>query len=193
MQTITLVVCILLLLVYAGGMLFSLRTHFDLFNPPEDISHDGWSVRRSVLALGVSGVLVAGLSEVLVGSIEGAAHSAGMSQFFIGAVVVALVGNAAEHWVAVAVARKNQIDLSINIAIGSAAQIALLVTPVILLASWLIGPGPVNLVFNGYELIGLGLSAAVASLVAMRGRSNWFEGLHLIVLYAIVVVIFLFA
>jgi Ca2+:H+ antiporter len=193
MQTITLAVCVLLIAVYAAGMFFSLRTHHALFNPPEEISEDGWTTKRSVITLAISGVIVAGLSEVLVGSIESTASSIGMSQFFIGAVVVALVGNAAEHWVAVAVARKNQIDLSINIAIGSAAQIALLVTPVVLLASWLIGPGPVNLVFNGYELIALILSAAVASLVSMRGRSTWFEGFQLIVLYAVVLVIFLFA
>ena len=193
MQTITLAVCGLLILVYIAGMIFSLKTHYDLFNPSEEISDEGWTVKRSVITLAVSGVLVAALSEVLVGSIEPAAHSIGMSQFFVGAVVVALVGNAAEHWVAVAVARKNQIDLSINIAIGSAAQIALLVTPVVLLASWLVGPGPVNLVFNGYELVALILSAAVASLIAQRGRSTWFEGFQLIVLYAVVVVIFLFA
>ena len=94
------------------------------------------------------------MSEILVGSISAASESLGLSEFFIGAIVVAIVGNAAEHWVAVLVARKDKMDLSVNIAIGSSAQVALFVTPVLVLAGFFIGPGPLPLVFNGFELGG---------------------------------------
>src|SRR6185437_1877952 len=95
-----------------------------------------WSLRRGVIVLATAGVLVGVMSEVLVGSISEAAHSIGLSEFFIGAIVVAIVGNAAEHWVAVLVAHKNKMDLAVNIAIGSSAQIALFVAPVLVLASF---------------------------------------------------------
>ena len=94
------------------------------------------------------------MSEVLVGSISEASHSIGLSEFFIGVIVVAIVGNAAEHWVAVLVAMKNKMDLAVNIAIGSSAQVALFVAPVLVLASFFIGPHPLALVFNGFELGG---------------------------------------
>jgi len=193
MQTLTLVICGVLLLVYAAGLIFSLATHSKLFNPEEDLHQDGWSVRKSVAVLAFSGGLVALMSELLVGSIEHAAHGVGMSQFFIGAVVVALVGNAAEHWVAVSAARKDQMDLSVNIAIGSAAQVALFVVPVLFLASWVVGPGPMNLVFNGYELAAIFLSVIISIATTGKGRSNWFEGLQMIAVYIIVAITFLFA
>jgi len=193
MQTLTLVVCGVLLLVYAAGLVFSLITHSKLFNPEEDMQQDGWSVKKSVGVLALAGGLVALMSELLVGSIEHTAHGIGLSQFFIGAVVVALVGNAAEHWVAVSAARKDQMDLSVNIAVGSAAQVALFVVPVLFLASWVVGPGPMNLVFNGYELAAILLAAIISVTVTGKGRSNWFEGLQLIAVYTIVAITFFFA
>src|SRR6476659_6119802 len=162
-----------LILSDAAGLLFSLRTHASLFNPHEDESsiqdRGSWSTRRSVLALAISGALVGVLSEILVSSIEETSHSIGLSEFFIGAIVVAIVGNAAEHWVAVLVAYKNKMSLAINIAIGSSAQVALFVAPVLVLVSFVLGPAPMPLVFNGLELAALAIAAIIANQVTQEG------------------------
>ena len=193
-QQLTTVVAVVLIVTYAAGLLFSLVTHKDIFNPSQgEDEAGGWSVGKAVLLLGISGALVAWMSEILVGSVDAAARSLGASEFFIGVVVVAIVGNAAEHWVAVAVAMKDQMSLAINISIGSSAQIALFVTPVIALASLWLGPHPLALVFNAYELAALLLGAIVAGFVTARGRSTWFEGFQLITLYAVFGVTFWFA
>src|SRR5207247_7589487 len=131
-----------------------------------------WSVRRSVALLAFAGALVGLMSEILVGSISHAAHDVGLSEFFIGVIVVAIVGNAAEHWVAVLVARKDKMDLAVNISIGSSAQIALFVAPVLVLASFFIGPGPMPLVLNGFELGVIVLAVLIANYVTQEGRSN---------------------
>ena len=192
-MTLTTIVSVVLIASYAAGLVFSLITHRDVFNPETGESHGTWPVAKAVALLGASGGFVAWMSEILVGSVDEAARSLGASEFFIGVLVVAIVGNAAEHWVAVAVARKDQMSLAINIAIGSSAQIALFVTPVIALASLLLGPHPMALVFNPYELAALVFGTIVASFVAARGRSNWFEGFQLMTLYAVFGVTFWFA
>jgi Ca2+:H+ antiporter len=193
-EHLSIVVAAVLIVVYVAGLVFSLRTHRDVFNPEyEDDETWGWSVRTSVLMLAIAGVAVGVMSEVLVGSISEASHSLGLSEFFIGAVVVAIVGNAAEHWVAVLVARKDKMDLAVNIAIGSGAQIALFVAPVLVLCSFFIGPGPMPLVFNGLELGGLLFAVLLANYVTQEGRSNWFEGVQLLAAYVILAVAFYFA
>jgi Ca2+:H+ antiporter len=143
--------------------------------------------------LAIAGVAVAVMSEILVGSISHASESVGISEFFIGAVIVAIVGNAAEHWVAVIVAYKNKMDLSVNIAIGSSAQIGLFVAPIVVLASFLIGPAPMPLVFNGLEIGAIALTALIANYVANEGESNWYEGVLLLSIYLILAVVFAFA
>ena len=127
-------------------------------------------MRRGVIALAVAGVLVGVMSEILVGSIADAAESIGLSEFFIGAIIVAIVGNAAEHWVAVIVARKDKMDLAVNIAIGSSAQIALFVAPLLVLLSFVFGDHPMPLVFNGFELAALILAILIAT--ASRPRAS---------------------
>ena len=117
----------------------------------------------------------------------------GLSQFFVGVFVVAIVGNAAEHWVAVLVARKDKMDLAVNIAIGSSAQIALFVAPVLVLLSFVFGPHPMALVFNGYELGALLFAVLIGNLVTQEGESNWFEGVQLLSLYAVFGLVFYFA
>ena len=170
-----------LIATYVAGLVFSLKTHRDLFNPEyEDEETWGWSPRMSIAMLAVAGVAVGVMSEILVGSISAASQSLGLSEFFIGIIVVAIVGNAAEHWVAVLVARKDKMDLSVNIAIGSSAQVALFVTPVLVLAGYFIGPGPLPLVFNGYELSALLFAVLIASYVSHEGESTWFEGVQLL-------------
>lgn len=213
-------VAAILILSYIAGLVFSLKTHRDLFNPdhgpdptkpgvaaglpldthPEpatvaDASEHGepWPMRKAVGALALAGVAVGVMSEILVGSISEAAHSIGLSEFFVGAIVVAIVGNAAEHWVAVLVARKDQMDLAVNIAIGSSAQIALFVAPVLVLASLVLGPHPLALVFNGFELGGLILAVVIANHVTNEGESTWFEGVQLLAVYVVLGVSFYYA
>ena len=194
-EQLSLAVAVVLILSYVAGLIFSLRTHRDLFNPPghDDAHEDPWSVRRSVGALALAGVAVGVMSEILVGSISEAAGSIGLTEFFVGAIVVAIVGNAAEHWVAVLVARKDKMDLAVNISIGSSAQIALFVAPVLVLASFVLGPGPMPLVFNGFELGGVFLAVLIAVHVTNEGESNWFEGLQLLAVYAVLALAFAFA
>jgi Ca2+:H+ antiporter len=196
-EDLSLAVAIVLLGTYVCGLLFSLRTHRELFNPHGDTEgHDdtwGWSIRTSVIALAGAGIAVGVMSEILVGSIEAASESIGLSEFFIGVIVVAIVGNAAEHWVAVLVAVKDKMDLSVNIAIGSSAQIALFVAPVLVLLSFVLGPGPMPLVFNGFEIAAVILGVLVAYQVTNEGESNWFEGVQLLALYAIIGLTFYYA
>ena len=176
------------------GLVFSLKTHRDLFNPEYgDEDSWGWSTRTSVLALAIAGVLVGVMSEVLVGSISEASRSVGLSEFFIGVIVVAIVGNAAEHWVAVLVAMKNKMDLAVNIAIGSSAQVALFVAPVLVLASFFIGPHPLALVFNGFELGAILLAVLIANYVTQDGESTWFEGVQLLAVYLVFGIAFYYA
>jgi Ca2+:H+ antiporter len=193
-EHLSLAVAIVLILSYAGGLLFSLRTHRDLFNPDYGEEESaGWSVRRSIGVLAIAGLLVGLMSEILVGSVTEASAAVGMSEFFIGAIVVAIVGNAAEHWVAVLVAIKDKMDLSVNIAVGSGAQIALFVAPVLVLCSFFLGPGPMPLVFNGFEVGAVVLAILIANQVTAEGESNWFEGLQLLAVYAVMALAFGFA
>ena len=133
------------------------------------------------------------MSEILVGSISEASEDIGLSEFFVGVFIVAIVGNAAEHWVAVLVAAKDKMDLAVNIAIGSSAQIALFVAPVLVLLSFVVGDDPMALVFNGYELGALLFAVMIANLVTQDGESNWFEGVQLLSLYAVLGLVFYFA
>jgi len=133
------------------------------------------------------------MSEILVGSVSEASESIGLSEFFVGIIVVAIVGNAAEHWVAVLVAYKQKMNLAVNISIGSSAQVALFVAPVLVFASFLIGPEPMPLVFNGFELGAVILAVLVANQVTQEGESTWFEGVQLLALYAILGVAFFVA
>ena len=191
-------VAIVLLVSYVAGLFFSLRTHRAVFNPygdepqaDEEAHH--WPVRRAAIYLAVSAVLVGVMAEVLVGSISDASEDIGLSEFFVGLFVVAIVGNAAEHWVAVLVASKNKMDLAVNIAIGSSAQIALFVAPLLVLLSFVFGPEPMALVFNGYELGALLFAVLIANFVTQEGESNWFEGVQLLALYAVLGLVFYFA
>jgi Ca2+:H+ antiporter len=189
-------VAIVLILSYVGGLFFSLKTHRGLFNPysdDEEHGEDTWTVKRAVILLAVAGVLVGLMSEVLVGSIEAASHDIGLSQFFVGIFIVAIVGNAAEHWVAVLVAAKNKMDLAVNIAIGSSAQIALFVAPMLVLLSFVVGPEPMPLVFNGYELGAMIFAVLIANILTQDGESNWFEGLQLLAVYAVMGLVFFYA
>ena len=195
-EHLSLAVALVLIGTYVAGLIFSLKTHRAIFNPPEEQAEEtqfNWSPRRSILMLAIAGVAVGGMSEVLVGSIAEASESVGLSEFFIGVVVVAIVGNAAEHLVAVLVAYKDKMNLAVNIAIGSSAQVALFVAPVLVLASFVLGPGPMPLVFNGFEVGAMLLAVLIANVVTHEGESTWFEGVQLLAVYLILVLAFGFA
>ena len=196
LEQLSLGVAIVLLLSYAAGLWFSLKTHRSVFNPfgeEQDEEAHHWPVRRAAIYLAVAAVAVGLMSEILVGSISEASEEIGLSEFFVGVFVVAIVGNAAEHWVAVLVAAKDKMDLAVNIAVGSSAQIALFVAPVLVLLSFVVGPDPMALVFNGYELGAILLAILVAQAITQDGESNWFEGVQLLALYAVLGLVFYFA
>jgi Ca2+:H+ antiporter len=204
LEELSLGVAIVLGFTYLAGLVFSLRTHKDLFNPVAEDGEDagesghghatyGWSVRKSIVMLAVAGAAVGLVSEILVGSISEASESIGISEFFVGIIIVAVVGNAAEHWVAVLVAKKDKMDLAVNISIGSAAQIALFVAPILVLLSFVIGPNPMPLVFNGFELGGVLVAVLIANYVTQEGESNWWEGIQLLAVYVLLALAFLYA
>ncbi|MEK6272266.1 MAG: calcium/proton exchanger [Actinomycetota bacterium] len=195
-EQLSVAVALVLAGTYIAGLLFSLRTHRDIFNPPDEGTEEttfGWSARRCVVMLAIAGVAVGVMSEVLVGSISEASQTVGLSEFFIGVIVVAIVGNAAEHWVAVLVAYKNKMNLAVNIAIGSSAQVALFVAPILVFASFVIGPEPMALVFNGFEMGALLFAVLIANHVTHEGESTWFEGVQLLAVYLILGLAFGFA
>jgi Ca2+:H+ antiporter len=195
-EQLSFAVAVVLAVTYVAGLLFSLKTHRDIFNPREGPPEEpafGWSARRSIMMLAAAGIAVGVMSEVLVGSIAEASQSVGLSEFFIGVIVIAIVGNAAEHWVAVLVAHKNKMNLAVNIAIGSSAQVALFVAPILVFASFVLGPEPMALVFNGFELGAVVLAVLIASHVTHEGESTWFEGVQLLAVYVILALAFGFA
>jgi Ca2+:H+ antiporter len=136
--------------------------------------------------------LIAWVSEILVGSVEHAAHAFGMTSIFVGVIVVAIIGNAAEHSTAILVARKNRMDLALGIAIGSSIQIALFVAPVLVLMSYFLAPSPMNLVFTPAEVLAVTLSVLICAQTANDGECNWMEGIQLLAVYAILGVVFYF-
>ena len=149
------------------------------------------SQAHAILLLLVATVFTALEAELLVGNITLAAQAFGMTQFFIGVIVVAIVGNAAEHVSAVTMARKNKMDLSVTIATASSTQIALFVAPVLVIVSHLLGH-PMSLVFNIFEIVGLACSVLILALVTLDGESNWFEGVQLTAVYCILAIVFYF-
>jgi Ca2+:H+ antiporter len=135
---------------------------------------------------------VAVVSEILVGAVSQAATSLGMTELFVGVVIVALVGNAAEHYSAVVLAARNQMDAAIGIAVGSSTQIALFVAPVLVFLSYVVGPAPMDLLFTTFELVAIGISVLSISFIAHDGETHWMEGVQLLAVYAILALGFYF-
>ncbi len=192
-------ISIVLLLTYGLSLLFSLRTHKQLFlgepNEVREVQEDNtkpWSTSQSMFVLAAATFMIAWMSEILVGSVEAAAHTFGMTSIFVGVIVVAIIGNAAEHSTAIMVAVKNRMDLSLGIAIGSSIQVALFVAPVLVFASYFIGAQPMNLVFTPIEVLAIGLSVLIIEQVASDGESNWLEGVQLLSVYIIFALVFYF-
>ncbi len=192
-------VSIVLVVSYALGLVFALRTHRELF--AGHTAEVGAAEEEGVLSLPAPWLvailaavtaLIAWMSEILVGCIQPVARQLGMTEVFIGVIVVALVGNAAEHSTAVLMARKDRMDLALSIAIGSSIQIALFVAPLLVLASYLVAPNPMNLVLTPAEILAVTVSVVIAGQICGDGESNWFEGAQLLAVYAIVALLFYF-
>jgi Ca2+:H+ antiporter len=186
-----------LLAAYALYLVFLLKTHPDYFQSvtaadehEEHGSH--WSVGRAVGSLLIASALAAWMSEILVGAAEGTGKALGMSEVFIGIVFLAIIGGAAESGSAVAMARKNKPDLTIGIAMGSSIQIALFVAPMLVLLSGFIAPAPLELSFSRAEIGTLFLGVLIAAIVSGDGRSNWYKGAQLTLVYAMIAILFYF-
>ena len=191
-ERLSLVVAVVLMITYLASLVFSLKTHRDLLTSvPEEAQPPRLTLGGSLLVLVLATMLVAFESEVLVGAISEATAALGMTEFFVGVVVVAVVGNAAEHFAAVLMAMRNNMELAVAIATGSSTQVALFVAPVLVFASLLFGQ-PMSLIFNGLEIGGVALSVIALSLVLLDGESNWFEGLQLLAVYLVLVTVFYF-
>ena len=178
---------LLLTVAYGLGLLFSLKTQRDVFASAEggEIGEASWPMGLALATLAGVTVLVALVSEVFVASVQKAAETFGMTPAFVGFIVVALVGAAAEMASAFSGARKNRLDLSVGIALGSAAQIALFVAPVLVLLSYVMGPAPMNLQFWPGAVTMVMISAVMATFITSSGRSAWFIGVLLLFVYAI--------
>ena len=190
-QKLNLGIAIILLAAYALYLFFSLKTHpgaFASVETDESDAHHGehWPVWLAVASLVGASAFAAWMSEILVGAAEATGKALGMSQVFIGIVFVAIVGGAAESGSAVAMARKNKMDLSIGIALGSCIQIALFVAPVLVISSYFIAPTPFELAFNKVEIASLFVAVFIGAIVCGDGRSNWYKGVQLITVYAII-------
>src|SRR5882757_244202 len=186
-QTLSVALSVLLIVAYGLGLLFSLKTHRTLFSGAEhaEAGEAPWSLGLALATLGGVTVLVALVSEVFVESVQQAAVAFGMTPAFVGFIVVALVGGAAEMASAFSAARKDRLDLSVGIALGSASQIALFVAPVLVLLSYVIGPAPMNLQFWPGAVVMMLIAAMTASLMTNGGHSAWFVGVLLLTVYLI--------
>ncbi len=182
----------ILIVAYALGLLFSLRTHRDIFNPVTEVEEKPrWEKRFALGVLVASTALVAIESEILVGSLDAARRSLGLTELFVGVIIVAIVGNAAEHGSAVLMAWRNKMELSVAVATTSSTQVALFVAPVLVFVSFLTSK-VMTLDFEIFELAAMALSTAVVAAVVSDGRSNWYEGALLVMVYGVIAVAFFF-
>jgi Ca2+:H+ antiporter len=187
-------IAVVLLLTYCASLVFTLKTHRGLYGRKGDRlpPAEGGSAWPAVALLVGATAGVAWMSELLVGTVADAAPSLGMSNLFVGVVVVAIIGNAAEHFSAVLMAARNQMDAAISIAVGSSTQIALFVAPVLVFLSYAIAPQPMDLLFTVFEVVAVGLAVLTISLIAHDGETHWMEGVQLVAVYTILVLGFYF-
>jgi Ca2+:H+ antiporter len=216
-RSLSLEISIVLFATYVLSLLFSLRTHRHLYAGQQQIAgghgprtgeppvgdaapggqplqpaHAQWPLRRAVTQLVGATALVGWMSELLVGAVEEASHALGLTEVFVGVIVVAVIGNAAEHSTAVMMAVKNKMDLALNIAIGSSIQIALFVAPALVFASHLMPHGPMDLRFSLFEVVAVAIAVGAVNLVAQDGESNWLEGALLVAVYCVLGIAFYF-
>ncbi len=192
-------VAVLLIVGYGLSLLYSMGTHRASFAEPaheaareeQSGEGDGWSLRRSIATLVVVAVAIAFMSELLVGATQESIHTLGLSELFVGIIVVPIIGNAAEHSAAILMAARNRMDLAVGIAVGSSVQVALLVAPLLVFAGLLFGQ-PMDLAFTTFEVASVALAVWIGSAIVFDAESNWLEGALLLAVYAILAVAFFF-
>lgn len=188
---------IVMLLGYVLYLIFMLRTHPDFFRSEaaknEEEHEDRWSVTRAIISLVVASTLAAFMSEVLVGAAEETGKVLGLSDAFIGLIFLAVIGGAAETISALIMARKNKMDLSLGIAFGSSIQIAIFLSPLLVILSLFVGPSQMNLSFSRGMMVTLFASVLIGALIAGDGRSNWYKGVQLLVVYTVIALMLYFA
>jgi len=184
-------VAVVLIALYAATLIFTLVTHEHLFRTPASEEKPLWSSRRAILVLLIATAFVALESELLVGSLEPAIADLGLSKFFVGLILVPIIGNAAEHSSAVLFALKDRVDVTLEIAIGSSVQVALFVAPALVFISLIVGH-PMDFIFSPFEVAAVGVSTLIVAIVIRDGRSNWLEGAQLLGAYAIMAISFFF-
>jgi len=191
-EHLSLLVAVVLIITYLASLVFTLITHRETaaVQVPK-ASAVALTPVNAIVLLAAGTLLTAVESEMLVGAIHAATKALHMTEFFVGVIVVAIIGNAAEHFTAVMVARKNQMDLALNITTGSSIQLALFVAPVLVFVSYLFGH-PLILVFNVFEVVAIALSVIALAVVALDGESNWLEGLQLVAVYFVLAIVFFF-
>jgi Ca2+:H+ antiporter len=189
-------IAVVLIITYILSLIFTLKTHRHLYAGGTEATNHAlkadkiWSLKRALVMLLVATAGIAWMSELLVGAASGAASSLGMNDVFIGVILIAIIGNAAEHSTAIAMAIKNRMDVAINIALGSSIQIALFVAPVLVFLSYLIAPAPMNLIFTPLEVVAVALTVVIIAFVTGDGEANWMEGVQLVALYVILAIAF---
>lgn len=185
-EGLSLVVAIVMFILYILSLIFSFFTHKDLYaTTTEEEGHESkWSLKKSIAILIIATVIIAIESEFLVGGIEDITSKLGLSEFFVGIILIPIIGNAAEHSTAITMALKNKMDVAIEIALGSSLQIILFVAPVLIFLSLLFTP--MSIIFNPFELVSLIASVIIANKVASDGQSNWLEGAQLMAVYFII-------
>jgi Ca2+:H+ antiporter len=186
-------ISIVLFVSYCLSLIFALKTHKDLYSGTGEAHSESVAMkpRTALMVLIAATGLIAWMSELLVHAVEPASQALGMTEIFVGVIVVAVIGNAAEHSTAILVAMKNQMDLAYHIAVGSSMQIALFVAPVLVFLSYAVGQ-PMDLLFTNFEVITVALAVLIVSLVAVDGESNWMEGVLLLAVYVIFALAFFF-
>ncbi len=191
---LSLLTSIVLMIAYVGSLIYAFRAQRDLFRttpPPKHHGGYGLTPAQAVTLLGVGTVLTTIQAEVLVSTMQPALARFGFTEMFVGVIVVAIIGNAAEHYSAIVAARRDQMTLAVEIAVGSSAQIALLVAPIVVLYSYVLGH-PMTLLFNAFEIAAIALSVFATSMVVSDGESNWVEGLQLMSIYVVLGMAFYF-
>lgn len=181
----------ILLILYVLSLFFTLHTHKQLLAPEKDESskrNQEWSTLTALGVLALGAALAGWMGEILVGSVESAARALGLTDLFVGLVVVAIASNSAESTSAIRAAVRNRMDLAVGIAVGSSIQIALFVAPALVLASHWIAPRPIDLVFTPIEVLALALAIGITMQIAGDGDSNWLEGAQLVVVYVLLAV-----
>ncbi len=183
-------VALVLLAVYLGGLLFSLRTHESLFRSVEEEKQKpSWKQGAAAAILAVTTVVIAAESEFLVGSLHGTVQTLGLSPVFVGLIIIPIVGNAAEHGAAILMAMANRMDVSLSIAVSSSTQIAMFVIPVLVFLSIPLGH-PMSILFTPFELVALTVSVLIATVISSDGKSHWLEGAQLVAVYLVLALSF---